>query len=104
MLAVEILAGNMLLPVFLRLVIWTTRALAARVFAGRHGSEEGIEVDAMAKDAVAAGFGHSAVFAGLSSGENVTNVMFMVVNVRQTGRTPSTARSSHRWCLCCSSP
>jgi len=49
LLAGQILAGNTLLPVFLRLVIWSTRGLA-RAFTGRHGSE-GLE--SMAKDAVA---------------------------------------------------
>jgi Trk-type K+ transport system membrane component len=117
LLAGQILAGNTLLPVFLRLVIWSTRGLAARASAGRRGSEEGIEVEAVAKDAVAAGFGHlllpglqtaflavtvvavaaatatllcflnwdSAVFAGLTAGEKVTNAVFMAVNLRQAG-------------------
>ena len=113
LLAAQILAGNTLLPVFLRLVIWSTRGLA-RAFTGRHGSE-GLE--SMAKDAVAAGFVHlllpglqtvflavtvvavaaaavtlfcclnwdSEVFDGLTAGEKITNALFMAVNARQAG-------------------
>jgi len=113
LLAGQILAGNTLLPVFLRLVIWSTRGLA-RAFTGRHGSE-GLE--SMAKDAVAAGFVHlllpglqtvflavtvvavaaaavtlfcclnwdSEVFDGLTAGEKITNALFMAVNARQAG-------------------
>jgi Trk-type K+ transport system membrane component len=113
LLAGQILAGNTLLPVFLRLVVWATRGLA-RVFTGRRGSE-GLE--SMAEDAVEAGFGHlllpglqtvfvavtvvavaaaavtllcclnwdSAVFDGLTAGEKITNALFMAVNARQAG-------------------
>ncbi|PUZ59242.1 hypothetical protein GQ55_4G025100 [Panicum hallii var. hallii] len=113
LLAGQILAGNTLLPVFLRLVVWATRGLA-RVFTGRRGSE-GLE--SIAEDAVEAGFGHlllpglqtvfvavtvvavaaaavtllcclnwdSAVFDGLTAGEKITNALFMAVNARQAG-------------------
>nr|CAB3471342.1 unnamed protein product [Digitaria exilis] len=59
LLAGQILAGNTLLPVFLRLVIWATRGIA-RVFTSRRGSDEdeGLHDESMAKDAMAAGFGH----------------------------------------------
>nr|CAB3468926.1 unnamed protein product [Digitaria exilis] len=114
LLAGQILAGNTLLPVFLRLVIWATRRLA-RVLTSRRGGFE--ELESMAKDAMASGFGHlllpglqtvllavtvvtvagaaaamlcclnwnSDVFAGLTAGEKVTNAVFMAVNVRQAG-------------------
>ncbi|RLM55543.1 putative cation transporter HKT9 [Panicum miliaceum] len=113
LLAGQIIAGNTLLPVFLRLVVWATRGLA-RAFAGRRGSE-GLE--SMAEDAVAANFGHlllpglqtvflavtvvavaaaavtllcclnwdSEVFDGLTAGEKITNALFMAVNARQAG-------------------
>jgi len=110
----QILAGNTLLPVFLRLVVWATRGLE-RAFAGRRRGSEGLE--SMAEDAAAAGFGYlllpglqaaslavtvvavaaaavallcclnwdSAVFDGLTSGEKITNALFMAVNARQAG-------------------
>ncbi|OEL23601.1 putative cation transporter HKT9 [Dichanthelium oligosanthes] len=113
LLAGQILAGNMLLPVFLRLVIWATRGIV-RVFTSRRGCK-GLE--SMVNNAMAAGFGHlllsglqtaflaatvvavaaaavtllcclnwdSAVFAGLTAGQKVTNALFMAVNVRQAG-------------------
>ncbi|RLN12525.1 putative cation transporter HKT9 [Panicum miliaceum] len=113
LLAGQILAGNTLLPVFLRLVVWATRGLA-RAFAGRRASE-GLE--SVAEDAVAAGFGHlllpglqtvlltvtvvavaaaavtllcclnwdSEVFDGLTAGEKIANALFMAVNARQAG-------------------
>lgn len=114
LLAAQILAGNTLLPVCLRLAIRAARWLA-RTLTGRRGPGD---ADTMAKSAVAAGFRHlllpgslqtaflaatvaavaasaaallcvlnwdSAVFAGLSAGEKAANAVFMAVNVRQAG-------------------
>ncbi|KAJ1260724.1 hypothetical protein BS78_10G254400 [Paspalum vaginatum] len=114
LLAAQILAGNTLLPVFLGLAIRATRALMARRRrSDSSGDAESMAKSAVAAGfghlllpgalqkaslaatvaAVAAAAAallcvlnwDSAVFAGLTAGEKVTNAVFMAVNVRQAG-------------------
>ncbi|KAK8455980.1 hypothetical protein SEVIR_4G254400v4 [Setaria viridis] len=115
LLAGQILAGNTLLPVILRPAIWATRRLERVFAGRHGSEEEGLESmtkDAVAAGfghlllpglqtvflavtvvAVAAATAtllcclnwDSAVFAGITAGEKVTNALFMAVNVRQAG-------------------
>ncbi|KAL6603541.1 hypothetical protein ACP70R_043902 [Stipagrostis hirtigluma subsp. patula] len=113
LLAGQILAGCTLFPVFLRLVIWVIRGVT-RVFTGRleHLEEldsmaknamavgfthllPGLQTAFLATTVVSLAAAavtlfcllnwDSAVFAGLTAGEKVTNALFMAVNVRQAG-------------------
>ncbi|KAI4970853.1 hypothetical protein ZWY2020_001767 [Hordeum vulgare] len=105
----QILAGNTLLPVFLRLVIWALRGL-------RIGRAKPEEFKFMMNNTKAGGFNHllpnqqtvflaasvaaliavtvtffcclnwdSPVFAGLTANQKITNALFMAVNTRQAG-------------------
>lgn len=76
----QILAGSMLLPVILRLVIWALKGLQT-VF---------LAVTVTALTAVAVTLfcclnWYSAVFTGLTSSQKITNALFMAVNARQAG-------------------
>uniref|UniRef100_A0ACD5UGU9 Uncharacterized protein n=1 Tax=Avena sativa TaxID=4498 RepID=A0ACD5UGU9_AVESA len=107
----QILAGNMLLPVFLRLVIWALRGLRIT-----RAKPEYFELMMNNTKAMGFKFNHlrpklqtgflagtvaaliavtvillcclnwdSAVFAGLTSSQKLTNALFMAVNARQAG-------------------
>jgi Trk-type K+ transport system membrane component len=107
----QILAGNTLLPVFLRLVIWALRGLRMT-----RAKPEEFELMMSSTKAVGLKFSHllpnlqtiflaatfaaliamavtllcclnwgSAVFAGLTHSQKLTNALFMAVNARQAG-------------------
>ncbi|KAF8769567.1 hypothetical protein HU200_006402 [Digitaria exilis] len=108
----------------------------ARVFTSRRGSDEaeGLHDESMAKDAMAAGFGHccclacrrcsspprlflwprGGVLSGLNwnsgrvrwahAGERSINAVFMAVNVRQAGENSIDCSLVAPAVLCCSSP